>query len=90
MKEPLRDPEARYRQKMRTMTPEEGVRRMGQMASFVRNCARAGIRAAHPEWSDCEVQLELFRRLYEGEISDQQMEFMRGRIIAWFETNGSR
>jgi len=56
-------PEARAMQEqiLRKMTGEQRLLLAWDMSLFARDLARAGIRNAHPEWTDAQVARELLR-----------------------------
>jgi Rv0078B-related antitoxin len=45
----------------RSMTPEQRLLAALDISDFCRELRRAGIRRAHPDWSDRQVMIELFR-----------------------------
>jgi hypothetical protein len=56
-------PEAKAIQEeaLRNMTGEQRLLLAWDMSLFARDLARAGIRDAHPEWTDAQVARELLR-----------------------------
>ena len=50
----------------RRMTGEERLQIAFRLSRFVREVAREGIRAQHPEYSPAEVEAELWRRIEYG------------------------
>jgi hypothetical protein len=46
------------------MTGEQRLRLALEMSSFSHELAKAGIRDAHPDWSDEQVQREFLRSLF--------------------------
>jgi len=46
---------------LRSMSGEQRMLLAWDMSLFARDLARAGIRDAHPEWTDAEVARELLR-----------------------------
>jgi hypothetical protein len=56
-------PEARAMQEqiLRKMTGEQRLLLAWDLSLFARDLARAGIRDAHPEWTDAQVARELLR-----------------------------
>jgi hypothetical protein len=45
----------------RSMTPEQRLRVALDISYFCRELRKAGIRRDHPEWSERQVMIELFR-----------------------------
>lgn len=58
----------------RRMTPAERFDRWAELCDLTRDFARAGIRAAHPEWSEGEVVCELVRRALDPEPVPLELE----------------
>jgi len=56
-------PEAKaiQEEELRNMTGEQRLLLAWDMSLFARDLARAGIRDAHPEWTDAQVARELLR-----------------------------
>jgi hypothetical protein len=52
----------------RRMTPVERIKRGLAMGAFARKIIAAGVRAAHPAWSEAEVRKETARRFAGGHV----------------------
>ena len=81
MKDTTPEVEARYLERLLELTPVQRARRGFQMRSFVRKCARKGIRAQYPSWSEREVEIELFRRLYSDDLGEEQLDYWQERLF---------
>lgn len=53
---------ARQIEAYRAMGPDARLRRAFELTEFVRGVARDGIRDAHPNWTDADIDAELTRR----------------------------
>ncbi len=51
---------------LRAKSPGQRVEMIWSMFRFARQLASAGIRSAHPEWTDAQVKAEWHRRLGHG------------------------
>ena len=63
---------ARQLEAYRAMGPEERLRRALQLSEDVKALARDGIRHAHPDWQDRQIDAELQRRLFGRAVSGSQ------------------
>jgi hypothetical protein len=52
---------------IRSMTVEQRLLLALDMSLFVREIMKTGIRDQHPEWSEKEVMLEIYRRAFDPE-----------------------
>jgi hypothetical protein len=55
-----------------------------EMMTSLRRRIAAGVRSAHPEWSEKMVQFETFRRMYWEDLPSDQIERVREKF---FESN---
>jgi hypothetical protein len=58
-----------YDARLRALSPLDRLAIMSRLSASVRRLAKAGIRAAHPDFSDAEVKRELAARLYGAEVA---------------------
>ena len=59
----------------------ERLRMTLDMIDFARETTRRLIKREHPEFTDVEVNIELFRRTYKNDFTPEEMQ----NIIAWMQ-----
>jgi hypothetical protein len=80
--------DARFREILRRRTPVARAQMGFGMFQFARECGRMGIRQAHPDLSDVEVEQRLFLRWYGDELAPAMIERGLARIAERFQ-NGN-
>ena len=70
--------EAEYFALLRNAGPEGRARILRSLCSGVRRLAEAGVRSAHPEYTDAQVQAELAARMYGPDVARRLFPFLGG------------
>ncbi len=78
------------RQMYAQRSPDERIRMAASMFDCAKIIARGSIERSHPEASEAEIRVLLFRRLYGNDFDASQRAKIEERIVQWCDSADAR